>query len=81
LARFIKAFESCTKPSLGIITWKKAACRQSTGVLLRQGKRRLGPPDEATIAVLKSIKDLERLDRLVDAIIDATSWQELLATA
>lgn len=49
-------------------------------VLLRQGQRRCGKPDEATIAAVKEIRDLDRLERLADAILDASSWQELLAT-
>jgi hypothetical protein len=49
-------------------------------LLLRQGTKRFGPPDEATVAALKAIKDSERLERLGDAVITAASWQELLAT-
>jgi hypothetical protein len=49
-------------------------------LLLHLGRKRLGPPDEATVAALKAIMDLDRLERLGDAVIDAASWQELLAT-
>jgi hypothetical protein len=49
-------------------------------MLLRQGRKRLGPPDEASVASLKAIKDLDRLERLGDAVLTAGSWQELLAT-
>ena len=49
-------------------------------VLLRLGPRRFGQPDEATIAAVKEIRELDRLERLADAIFDASSWQELLAT-
>ena len=49
-------------------------------LLLRLGRKRLGQPDEATIAALHAIKDLDRLERLGDAVIDVGSWQELLAT-
>jgi hypothetical protein len=49
-------------------------------LLLRQGRKRFGPPDAATESALTAIKDLERLERLADAILTATSWQELLAT-
>ncbi|MCZ2341531.1 MAG: DUF4351 domain-containing protein [Bacteroidales bacterium] len=49
--------------------------------LLRQGRRRFGEPDAAAEAELRSIRDLERLDRLADAILTANSWAELLATA
>ena len=50
------------------------------GLLLRQGRKRLRRADEATIAALHAVKDLDRLERLADAVIDVASWQELLAT-
>jgi len=48
--------------------------------LLRQGRNKFGPPDAATEAALTAIQDLDRLERLADAVFTATSWQELLAT-
>lgn len=53
---------------------------QSHSILLRVGRKQFGPPDEATEAVLKSIQDLDHLDRLTDALWSAKSWAELLAT-
>ncbi len=49
-------------------------------VLLRLGQKQLGPPDAATEAELKAVRDLDRLERLADAILTAKSWAELLAT-
>jgi hypothetical protein len=51
-------------------------------VILRQGKKRFGVPDEAVTARLGGITDLDRLDRLTDRLFDgtATSWQDLLDT-
>ncbi len=51
-------------------------------VILRQGQKRYGPPDESITAKLEGITDLDRLDRLIDRLFDATapSWQELLDT-
>jgi predicted transposase YdaD len=49
-------------------------------LLQRQGRNKFGPPDAATEAALTAIQDLDRLDRLADAVFTATSWQELLAT-
>ncbi len=49
-------------------------------LLLRQGRKRFGQPDEATIAALHAIKDVDRLERLADAVIEVGSWQDLLAT-
>jgi hypothetical protein len=48
--------------------------------LLRQGTRKFGVPDAQSEASLKGIHDLDRLERLADAILTAQSWQELLST-
>lgn len=53
--------------------------KRSHRLLMRQGIKRFGGPDAA--AELKSIRDLDRLERMADAILSAASWQELLATA
>ena len=50
-------------------------------LLLRLGRRQFGALDASTEAELTSIRDLDRLDRLGDAISTAKSWQELLETA
>jgi hypothetical protein len=49
-------------------------------LLLRLGRIRFGAPDPATEAALTATKDLERLERMGEAILTAQSWQELLAT-
>jgi hypothetical protein len=49
-------------------------------ILLRMARNRFGEPDEEAVAALKAIKDVERLERLGDAVFTAASWQELLAT-
>jgi hypothetical protein len=49
-------------------------------ILLRQGKIKFGIPSESAEHLLKSINDVERLERLGDAIITVNSWDELLAT-
>jgi hypothetical protein len=46
----------------------------------RQGRKKFGEPDAKTEAELNAIGDPERIDRLLDAILTANSWQELLAT-
>lgn len=48
--------------------------------ILRQGRQKFGPCDAATEAMLGAIEDVERLDRMADAVLTANSWQELLAT-
>ena len=48
-------------------------------IILRLGRKRFGPPDEATTATLASLEDLERLELLSEELLDVNSWQELLA--
>ncbi len=54
--------------------------RQSHFLLLKQGKKRFGPPDSPTEAALTAIQDLDRLERMAEAVLTVSSWQELLAT-
>lgn len=49
-------------------------------LLLLQGERRFGPPDAATVAAVRAITDLERLERLGVRLLEVDSWAELLAT-
>jgi hypothetical protein len=49
-------------------------------VLLHQGRKKFGDPDEPTRAALLGITDLERLDRLIERLLDVATWQELLQT-
>ncbi len=49
-------------------------------VLLQLGRKTLGPPDAATEAAVRAIRDFDRLERLTDAVLTTSSWQEFLAT-
>jgi hypothetical protein len=49
-------------------------------VILQLGRQRFGPPDEAITARLSGITDLDRLDRLIDRLLTAAGWQDLLDT-
>lgn len=48
-------------------------------MLLRQGQRKFGPPSAEIETTLRSIKDLDRLERMGEEMLTAQSWQELLA--
>jgi hypothetical protein len=48
--------------------------------ILRLGQKRFGAPDAAGAARLESITDLARLDRIVDHLLEAMTWQDLLDT-
>jgi predicted transposase YdaD len=49
-------------------------------ILLRLATARFGEPDESTLRTLESIDDLDRLERITDRILAASSWVELIAT-
>jgi predicted transposase YdaD len=49
-------------------------------ILLRQGRLQFGTADAATEAAVQSITDGDRLERMTERVLTATSWQELLQT-
>jgi hypothetical protein len=53
---------------------------EACAIILRQGAKRFGQPAEATEAAIRAITDQARLERLTDRILDATTWDDLLAT-
>lgn len=50
-------------------------------MLLEQGQRKFGPPNETVITVLTAITDVERLTRMGARLLTVASWEELLATS
>jgi hypothetical protein len=54
--------------------------QEAKSVILRQGTKRFGAPDEAISAKLHAITDLERLHRIEDCMLDAPNWHVLLDT-
>ena len=49
-------------------------------VIFRLGKRRFGPAGQNHESAVQAITDLDRLERLVDRILDASDWEDLLTT-
>jgi hypothetical protein len=49
-------------------------------LLLKLGRKLLGPPDPSVESALTSIQDVERLERMAEAILTVKSWEELLST-
>jgi hypothetical protein len=47
-------------------------------ILLGLGRKRLGEPDERALALVAGINDLDRLNLLLERILDVASWGELL---
>ena len=54
--------------------------RTSHRLLLRLGRKRFGAADPSTEAALTAIQDLDRLERMAEAVLTVNSWQELLST-
>ena len=48
-------------------------------IILKQGRRKFGEPDSATLALVERLTDIDRLQALTDRILDVTTWQELLS--
>jgi hypothetical protein len=59
--------------------FSEGATKKARDILLRQGRKRLGPPDERVRAEIEGLTDLDRLDHLLDRILDVSSWEELLS--
>ncbi|MHB1424859.1 MAG: hypothetical protein ACYC3I_16940 [Gemmataceae bacterium] len=60
---------------------EKGRVEESHRLLLRMGRNRFGAPDAATETALRAIRGLDRLERMADAVLTASSWQEFRATA
>ena len=50
-------------------------------MLLRQGSRKPGPPEERVEARVVSLTDLATLHALQDRVLDVSTWDELLASS
>jgi len=61
----------------GMAEGKEEALRS---LILRLGRRRLGPMEPEIEALLIGIDDVSRLERISDHLFDAASWDDLLAT-
>jgi predicted transposase YdaD len=48
--------------------------------LIRMGSKRLGQPDERVKAAILEMTDQEQLNRLIDRVMDAATWDDLLST-
>jgi hypothetical protein len=53
--------------------------KEAVSMLLRLGRRRLGPPVPAIEARIQAITKLEEIEKLLDRLLDVSSWEELMA--
>lgn len=61
----------------GLSEGRADAARQ---IVRRQGTKRFGEPSADAVARLDAITSPDHLDRLADRVLDATGWDDLLAT-
>jgi predicted transposase YdaD len=59
----------------------KGKAEEARKILLRRGRKRLGEPDARVQAEIEAIAEVERLEALLDRVLDASSWDELLPPA
>lgn len=57
---------------------EKGKTEEARALLLRLGSKRFGPPDAATQAAITVTAEIERLELLIDRILDVESWAELM---
>jgi hypothetical protein len=65
----------------GIARGLERAKTRARALLMKQARKRFGGSDAGAEAALNAIDDLDRLDRMAEALLDVTSWAELLAAA
>jgi hypothetical protein len=49
--------------------------------IIRLGTKKLGQPDEDVRTMIHAIADIDKLNALLDRILDVASWTELVASA
>ena len=59
----------------------RGRAEEARRILIRQGLKRLGQPDESVLARISTLNDLDRLDHLLDRLLEVASWDELLASS
>jgi hypothetical protein len=56
----------------------EGAVEEARNALLRLGRKKLGEPDERVLSLLAALGDLDRLNLLLDALLEAARWDDLL---
>jgi hypothetical protein len=59
---------------------KAGLIREAKWVILLLGTKRLGPPPREIDALLSIIDNRDRLEGMIERILDVTSWEELIAS-
>ena len=56
----------------------EGAVEEARNALLRLGRKKLGEPDERVLSAIAALGDLDRLNLLLDGLLDAARWDDLL---
>ena len=56
----------------------EGAVEEAKKTLLRQGQKKLGPSSDTLEARINALSNLDRLNDLLDRILDVSTWDELL---
>jgi predicted transposase YdaD len=56
----------------------EGAVEEARNTLLRLGHKKLVEPDERVLPLVAALGDLDRLNLLVDALLEAEQWDDLL---
>jgi hypothetical protein len=59
---------------------REGSLTEARRMLVRQGTKRFGPPDAATVAAIEAIRDVDRLESLGERILEPNlrGWDDLL---
>ena len=77
---FLSSFEHQAKEEGRAEGRVEAQAETLQKTVLRQGKLRIGKPSKQVVVAVEAITDVDRLERLTEKILQATTWQELLDT-
>ena len=59
----------------------RGRAEEARRILIRHGTKKFGPPDEQAKTHIAALTDLERLQDLIDRVLDVASWDELLTAS
>jgi predicted transposase YdaD len=55
----------------------EGAIEEARNALLRLGRKKLGEPDARVLCLLSELADLDRLNLLLESVLDAERWDDL----
>jgi predicted transposase YdaD len=56
----------------------EGAVDEARNAFLRLGRKKLGTPDERVLSLVRDLRDLDRINLMLDGLLDAERWEDLL---